>query len=151
MLSQNYDPKQFEKQVYLLWQKNQVGSPENQEEMQETFQDKLVKNSQNSVKNQEVEFKIQPELMHSILMPPPNLTGLMHAGHSFQHFLMDTLSRINRQKGNINAWFPGVDHAGLQLEGVIDKMIKKGDFDIQIEKYFEALNQESTGDLDKKS
>lgn len=62
---------------------------------------------------------------HSILMPPPNLTGNMHAGHSFQHFLMDSLSRINRQKGNINLWYPGVDHAGIQLEGVIDKLIKK--------------------------
>ena len=64
---------------------------------------------------------------HCILMPPPNLTGNMHAGHSFQHFLMDTLSRINRQKGIINLWYPGVDHAGIQLEGVIDKLIRKGE------------------------
>jgi phosphoglycolate phosphatase-like HAD superfamily hydrolase len=69
---------------------------------------------------------------HCILMPPPNLTGNMHAGHSFQHFLMDTLSRINRQEGKLNLWYPGVDHAGIQLEGVIDKMIRKGDFDDQI-------------------
>lgn len=69
---------------------------------------------------------------HCILMPPPNLTGNMHAGHSFQHFLMDTISRINRQKGNINLWYPGVDHAGIQLEGVIDKMIKNGDFDKEL-------------------
>jgi HAD superfamily hydrolase (TIGR01549 family) len=71
---------------------------------------------------------------HSILMPPPNLTGVMHAGHSFQHFLMDTLSRTNRQNDKTNLWYPGVDHAGLQLEGVIDKLIKKGDFDEEIKK-----------------
>ncbi len=69
---------------------------------------------------------------HSILMPPPNLTGKMHAGHSFQHFLMDTLSRINRQKGNPSLWYPGVDHAGIQLEGVIDKLIRKGEFDEEL-------------------
>lgn len=124
MLSQNYDPKQFEEDVHLYWQKNQIGSPEFQEEFQWEKRDLEISKT-----------------THSILMPPPNLTGLMHAGHSFQHFLMDTLSRVNRQKGNINAWFPGVDHAGLQLEGVIDKMIKKGDLDKQIKEYFENLKQ----------
>lgn len=71
----------------------------------------------------------QPKKTHAILMPPPNLTGKMHAGHSFQHFLMDTLARVNRQKRITDLWVPGVDHAGLQLEGVIDKLIKKGEFD----------------------
>ncbi|MEI6729013.1 MAG: class I tRNA ligase family protein [bacterium] len=72
---------------------------------------------------------------HSILMPPPNLSGNMHAGHSFQHFLMDTLSRLARQRGELDLWYPGVDHAGIQLEGVIDKLIKKGEFDQQINEY----------------
>ena len=66
---------------------------------------------------------------YSVLMPPPNLTGGLHAGHAFQHYIMDTLTRIHRQKGKDSLWYPGVDHAGIQLEGVIDKLIKKGEFD----------------------
>ncbi len=69
---------------------------------------------------------------YSILMPPPNLTGALHTGHAFQHYLMDTLTRIHRQKAQKTLWYPGVDHAGIQLEGVIDKLIKKGDFDEKI-------------------
>ena len=106
-----YDAKEYEDDIYKSWKNLGVGSSEAQEKVQN-----LDENSST----------------HSILMPPPNLTGNMHAGHSFQHFLMDSLSRINRQKGNLNLWFPGVDHAGIQLEGVIDKLIKKGEFDEEI-------------------
>lgn len=113
-LPQNYSPKEFEDKIYKQWQDNRVGSPEVQ---------KSVQQLEGSVKT------------HTILMPPPNLTGNMHAGHSFQHFLMDTLSRVNRQKGKLNLWYPGVDHAGIQLEGVIDKLIKRGEFDEEIKSY----------------
>jgi valyl-tRNA synthetase len=109
---QNYNPKDFENQIYLAWQSQKLGSPEAQIKIQ----------------------NLKSEKTHCTLMPPPNLTGNMHAGHSFQHYLMDTLSRIERQKGNLNLWFPGVDHAGIQLEGVIDKLIKKGDFDSILQK-----------------
>lgn len=72
---------------------------------------------------------------YSTLMPPPNLTGGLHAGHAFQHYLMDTLTRVHRQKGQKSLWYPGVDHAGIQLEGVIDKLIKKGEFDDVLKEY----------------
>jgi valyl-tRNA synthetase len=62
---------------------------------------------------------------YTILMPPPNLTGELHAGHAFQHYLMDTLSRIYRQKGHKTLWYPGVDHAGIQMEGVLVKLLKE--------------------------
>jgi valyl-tRNA synthetase len=101
-----YNPKDFEVNIYNKWQENKVGIPENQ------FVTKLE--------------------THSILMPPPNLTGDLHAGHAFQHFLMDSLSRYERMQGKKSLWFPGVDHAGLQLEGVVDKLIVDGEFDHQI-------------------
>ncbi len=72
----------------------------------------------------------------TILMPPPNLTGILHAGHSLGHYIMDTLTRIHRQKGHKSLWYPGVDHAGIQLEGVIDKLIKQGEFKAEIENSF---------------
>jgi valyl-tRNA synthetase len=101
-----YNPKDFEKNIYAKWQQNRVGLPDSQ--------------------------KVTNNDTHSILMPPPNLTGDLHAGHAFQHFLMDTLSRYERINGKKSLWFPGVDHAGLQLEGVIDKLIVDGEFDHQI-------------------
>ncbi len=115
--------------IYKIWQDNQLGNPENQVEAQ-----KLSK----------------PYSTHSILMPPPNLTGNLHTGHTFQHFLMDTLSRINRQKGIVNLWFPGMDHAGIQLEGVIDKLIKKGEFDKEICLFLNNLTNEDDIEKSKK-
>lgn len=111
-LEQNYDPKKWEDKIYEKWREYGVGVPEIQEKQQ----------------------KLDPESSESycILMPPPNLTGSLHSGHAFQHYLMDTLSRIARQKSKKTLWYPGVDHAGIQLEGVIDKLINKGEFDDQI-------------------
>ena len=111
-LNQNYNPKDFESYIYTQWIDAKVG-----EVTTPTLRVTPSKGVSSAVKT------------HSILMPPPNLTGNLHAGHSFQHYLMDTLSRLARQRAEQNLWFPGVDHAGLQLEGVIDKLIKKGEFD----------------------
>jgi valyl-tRNA synthetase/predicted alpha/beta hydrolase family esterase len=111
-LQSNYNPKEFEANIYTDWQQQKIGNPD----------------LQSNISTSKTHSKT-----HSILMPPPNLTGNMHAGHSFQHFAMDTLSRLARQKGQKDLWFPGVDHAGLQLEGVIDKMIRKGEFDSKIQ------------------
>jgi valyl-tRNA synthetase len=119
MPSKNYDASEEEKKIYQTWMQNGVGSPEIQAKVQNLDANAAT---------------------HTILMPPPNLTGVLHAGHSFQHFLMDTLSRVNRQKGKLNLWFPGVDHAGIQLEGVMDKLIRKGEFDEQIREFLEKKN-----------
>ncbi len=110
-LNSSYNPKEFEPLIYKNWQEQKVGHPEKQVESQNLFPENET---------------------YSILMPPPNLTGNLHAGHTFQHYLMDTLSRVAMQKGQKTLWYPGVDHAGLQLEGVIDKLIKKGEFDEEI-------------------
>ncbi len=65
----------------------------------------------------------------TILTPPPNLTGNLHAGHALEHFIMDSLSRFERQNGKQVLYYPGIDHAGIQLEGVINKFINNGEFD----------------------
>jgi len=125
-LPSNYNPKDFESKIYEEWMKAGVGNPEVQ--MQEQ-----VSNSKKT---------------HTILMPPPNLTGDLHAGHAFGHYLQDTLTRIYRQKNQKSLWFPGVDHAGIQLEGVVDKLIKKGDFDEQIKQEINSSKTEN-GDISK--
>jgi valyl-tRNA synthetase/very-short-patch-repair endonuclease/predicted alpha/beta hydrolase family esterase len=121
-LNQNYNPKEFEKDIYSQWMDAGVGSPERQ----------LLSNSPSQKGWQSQTDGVVSKTVtktHSILMPPPNLTGNMHAGHAFGHYAMDTISRLARQRGEKDLWFPGVDHAGLQLEGVIDKLIRQGEFD----------------------
>jgi valyl-tRNA synthetase len=61
----------------------------------------------------------------SILMPPPNLTGSLHLGHVMQHAIMDAIARYKRMQGFDVLLQPGVDHAGLQFQGVLDKKLSK--------------------------
>jgi len=62
---------------------------------------------------------------YSILMPPPNLTGEPHVGHILQHLILDTLARFKRVQGFDVLLLPGVDHAGIQFEGTLNKILAK--------------------------
>ncbi|HEY4521574.1 MAG TPA: valine--tRNA ligase [Candidatus Paceibacterota bacterium] len=62
---------------------------------------------------------------YSILMPPPNLTGEPHVGHVMQHLIMDAIARRKRAEGFDVLFQPGVDHAGIQFEGTLNKMLAK--------------------------
>ncbi|OGE26646.1 valine--tRNA ligase [Candidatus Daviesbacteria bacterium RIFCSPHIGHO2_02_FULL_41_14] len=62
---------------------------------------------------------------YSILMPPPNLTGELHLGHAMQHVIMDALARFKRMQGFEVLLLPGVDHAGIQFEGTLNKLLEK--------------------------
>lgn len=61
----------------------------------------------------------------SLLMPPPNLTGELHLGHALQHSIMDSVARFKRLQGYEVLLLPGVDHAGIQFEGTLDKKLSK--------------------------
>lgn len=61
----------------------------------------------------------------SILMPPPNLTGELHLGHALQHSILDAISRFKKLQGYDVLLLPGVDHAGIQFEGTLDKKLAK--------------------------
>lgn len=62
---------------------------------------------------------------YSILMPPPNLTGEPHVGHIMQHLIMDAIARRKRAEGYDVLFQPGVDHAGIQFEGTLNKILQK--------------------------
>lgn len=62
---------------------------------------------------------------YSILMPPPNLTGSLHLGHVMQHAIMDAMARYKRMNNFDVLLQPGVDHAGLQFQGTLDKKLSK--------------------------
>lgn len=61
----------------------------------------------------------------SLLMPPPNLTGEAHMGHALQHAILDAVARFKRMQGFDVLLLPGVDHAGIQFEGVLNKLLSK--------------------------
>lgn len=62
---------------------------------------------------------------YSLLMPPPNLTGSLHLGHAMQHAILDAIARFKRMQGYDVLLLPGVDHAGIQFEGTLDKLLAK--------------------------
>lgn len=62
---------------------------------------------------------------YSLLMPPPNLTGELHLGHAMQHSIMDALARFKRMRGFDVLLLPGVDHASIQFENALNKVLAK--------------------------
>ncbi len=62
---------------------------------------------------------------HTIMMPPPNVTGALHMGHALQDTIQDALTRIRRMQGREALWMPGKDHAGIATQNVVERTIKK--------------------------
>lgn len=94
-LAKNYDPKDFEKRIYQMW------------EEQGAFKADVDKSKK----------------PYTIVMPPPNITGQLHAGHALDHTLQDVLIRWKRMEGYSALWLPGSDHASIATEvKVIEKI-----------------------------
>ncbi len=61
----------------------------------------------------------------SIVIPPPNVTGALHIGHALNQTIQDILCRFQRQQGRKVLWLPGMDHAGIATQNVVEKMLAK--------------------------
>jgi valyl-tRNA synthetase len=59
----------------------------------------------------------------TIVIPPPNVTGVLHIGHALDHTLQDALVRMKRMKGFETLWLPGMDHAGIATQNVVEKQL----------------------------
>jgi len=59
----------------------------------------------------------------SIVLPPPNVTGNLHVGHALDHTLMDILSRWHRMSGDEVLWLPGMDHAGIATQTLVERQL----------------------------
>ena len=95
MLNKIYDPKSFEGAWYQRWQ--DAGS-----------------------------FACDPKSSadpYTIMMPPPNVTGSLHIGHALTFTLQDILIRFNRMRGRDALWQPGMDHAGIATQMVVERML----------------------------
>lgn len=97
-LSKQYDPKKVEDEIYAAWEKSGYFSPDNLEG--------------------------EP---YSIMMPPPNVTGVLHLGHAWENSLMDIMARYQRMQGKKVLLLPGTDHAAVATQAKVEKiLIKQG-------------------------
>ncbi|HEX2971884.1 MAG TPA: valine--tRNA ligase, partial [Tepidisphaeraceae bacterium] len=62
---------------------------------------------------------------YSIVIPPPNVTGALHLGHAINNTLQDILTRMHRMAGYSTVWVPGIDHAGIATQAVVEKQLKE--------------------------
>ena len=60
---------------------------------------------------------------YCIMIPPPNVTGTLHMGHAFQDTIMDALTRYKRMQGFKALWQPGMDHAGIATQMVVERLL----------------------------
>ena len=77
---------------------------------------------------------------YSMVIPPPNVTGVLHMGHALDETLQDILVRYHRMSGFETLWIPGTDHAGLATQNVVEKQLAKEGltrYDLGREKFVE--------------
>ena len=60
---------------------------------------------------------------YTIMIPPPNVTGVLHMGHAFNNTLQDILIRWKRMQGYNTLWQPGTDHAGIATQMVVERQL----------------------------
>lgn len=93
---------------------------------------------------------------YSMVIPPPNVTGVLHMGHALDETLQDILIRYHRMSGYEALWIPGTDHAGIATQNVVEKQLRKEGktrHDLGREKFLEKTwewtNQHKSAILDQ--
>ena len=79
----------------------------------------------------------------SLVIPPPNVTGSLHLGHALEQSMMDALTRRARMRGFDTVWLPGMDHAGIAVQNLVERHLGetegKGRFDYTREEFVEKV------------
>jgi len=81
---------------------------------------------------------------YCIVIPPPNVTGILHMGHALNNTIQDILIRYHRMKADAALWMPGTDHAGIATQNVVEKALAKENLkrqDLGREKFIERVWQ----------
>ncbi len=103
MLDKSFDPKEAEARIYKMWEDSGA------------FKPRAAKPTDTKDDN------------FSIVIPPPNVTGSLHMGHALNNTIMDILIRFNRMKGKAVLWQPGMDHAGIATQMVVERKLAAED------------------------
>lgn len=69
--------------------------------------------------------EVSSEPPYTIVIPPPNVTGVLHMGHMLNNTLQDAFIRYKRMKGFEACWIPGTDHAGIATQNVVERALQK--------------------------
>src|ERR1700690_576574 len=99
MIEKTYQPSQVEGRIYAAWEQAgafHCGRPERR--------------------------GAKP---YSMVIPPPNVTGVLHMGHALNNTLQDILARFKRMQGFNVLWLPGMDHAGIATQLVVERQLAK--------------------------
>ncbi|MFQ3280998.1 valine--tRNA ligase [Reinekea sp.] len=93
--------------------------------MEKTYQPQNIESKHYDIWEKKGYFKPngQSDETYSIMIPPPNVTGVLHMGHAFQQTIMDALIRFNRMMGKDTLWQPGTDHAGIATQMVVERLL----------------------------
>ena len=94
-LSKTYDPSSVEERIYAEWERSGAFAPHGDGEP------------------------------FCIVLPPPNVTGILHMGHALDHTIQDAIVRRRRMQGYKTLWLPGTDHAGIATQNVVEREIAK--------------------------
>ena len=92
-MDKSYQPQDIEQRAYERWEKNGYFAPQGDGKP------------------------------YCIMIPPPNVTGTLHMGHAFQDTIMDALTRYKRMMGCRALWQPGMDHAGIATQMVVERVL----------------------------
>lgn len=123
-----YDAKSTEEEIYKFWEANECFKAD-------------------------AKSKKPP---YSIVIPPPNVTGVLHMGHALDGTLQDILTRYHRMAGFETLWLPGTDHAGIATQNVVEKVLREEGTDRHelgrekfIEKTWEWANEHKSAILNQ--
>ena len=85
------------------------------------------------------------EKVFSIVLPPPNVTGTLHTGHSIMLAIQDIMVRYKRMSGHRTLWIPGTDHAAIATQSVVEKKLQKEEgkskYDLGREDFLKKVNE----------
>jgi len=113
-IDKGYEPQEVEKRWYRYWEEEQLFSADD----------------------------ISDKPGYSIVIPPPNVTGVLHMGHALNNTMQDILCRYRRLRGDNVLWMPGTDHAGIATQNVVEKKLAAEGLDrhqVGREKFIEAV------------
>jgi valyl-tRNA synthetase len=96
-MEKTYDPKKIEEKWYAAWLEHKVFHNESS----------------------------HSGVPYSVVIPPPNVTGILHMGHALNNTIQDILVRWHRMQGKNVVWIPGTDHAGIATQNVVERALKK--------------------------
>jgi len=114
-------------------------------EMEKTYNPKKVEEKWYSFWEKEGFFHSQIDIERkpfTIVIPPPNITGVLHMGHGLNNTIQDILIRWKRMQGYNAMWLPGTDHAGIATQNVVEKELTrqgKTRHDVGREKFIELV------------